>query len=129
MNIEITIDSSISFVKKQGIKIVTDFWGIRNVEDKWVSLNNMCCPLGAVLLEHQKIFLESQLFKGAQANIDLRDVRFNPAHSIINLFHVDIAWVNSFSHGLVDSKIRYYKYQSVRDLGYKYHQIYRANDI
>lgn len=123
------IDSSITLAKKQGIQIVTDFWGIRNVDNKWVSLNNLCCPLGAVLLEHQKVFLESELFRGTQPNIDLRDVRFQPALSIMNLFRVDMAWVNSFTHGLIDAKIRYYKYQSIRDLGYKYHQLYRVNDI
>jgi|SRR5579885_1511615 len=120
MDIESTIADSVEDAQRSGIIIVTDKWGIRNIEDKWVCLNNECCPLGAVLLKHNLTFPESHFLYNPPT--DLRNVRFNPAYSISKLFDVDPEWVQSFFHGLINAKICWYNNESARQLGLQYYE-------
>jgi hypothetical protein len=123
MNIESTIDEAIEEAQQSGIEIVCHIWGIQNINNQWKLNNNKCCPLGAVLLKHQTIFLAED-FLYVPKCIDLRDVRFNPTHSICELFKVSPEWVYAFFHGITNSKIGYYSDDAARRLGYKYHMIF-----
>lgn len=122
MNIEIMIDEAVEQAQQRGITIVHDKWGIRNIDNEWVCLDNYCCPLGTTLLKHQYIYREEQLFKGGQPNIDLRNVRFNPFHSLIALFKVEEDWFISFMAGISNSHVGYYSDFKAYDLGFKYYK-------
>ena len=122
MDIPQTIAEAVEEAEQQGLIIVTNRWGIRNINDKWVSLAGECCPLGAVLLKHNLTFPESHFLYAPPT--DLRNVRFNPAYSIIKLFDVELEWVQSFFHGLYNSKICYYSDETARQLGLQYLQKY-----
>jgi hypothetical protein len=114
MDIESTISEAVEEAQRNGIKIVTDKWGIRNIENKWTCLNGECCPLGAVLLKHNLTFPASDFPK------EMWTLPYNPSYSIIKLFEVDIEWIQSFFHGLFNSKICWYGNQKSRDLGLEY---------
>lgn len=120
MNIEETIDDAVGDAQQHGIEIVGHIWGIQNIENKWVLNKNQCCPLAAVLLKHQIIFLEDHFLYVPRA-IDLRDVRFNPTYSICEFFKVSPEWVCAFFHGINNSKIGYYSDEVAHALGYKYY--------
>jgi hypothetical protein len=122
MDIALTIAEAVDEAEQQGIIIVTDRWGIRNVEHKWICLASQCCPLGAVLLKHNLTFPESHFLYNPPT--DLRNVRFNPSYSIIKLFDVEPEWINSFFHCLFNSRVCYYGDQVARDLGLEYFQKY-----
>lgn len=122
MDIESTIADAVEDAQRSGIIIVTHKWGIRNIENKWVCLNNECCPLGAVLLKHNLTFPESHFL------VHLQNVRFNPAYSITQLFDVDLEWIHSFFHGLFNSKICWYGNDQARQLGLEYYQKFSSNN-
>ena len=121
MDIESTISDSVEDAQRSGIIIVTNKWGIRNIENKWVCLNNECCPLGAVLLKHNLTFPESHFLS------HLQNVRFNPAYSITQLFDVDLEWIHSFFHGLFNAKVCWYGNDVARQLGLQYYQKFGSN--
>jgi len=118
MEIAQTIADAVEEAEQQGLVIVNDRWGIRNIEHKWVCVGGVCCPLGAVLLKHNLTFPESHFLYNPPT--DLRNVRFNPSYSITQLFNVDLEWINSFFHGLMNSKIGYYSNLEAHKLGLIY---------
>lgn len=126
MDPESVIESSVEIAQQKGLSIVAHKWGIRLIEDKWVCRSGSCCPLGAVLLDHQLVFLKDDpsLFSGGTVGIDLRDVRFNPSFCIIELLKVDYTWLEAFYIGIQNLKLGYYSDRKAHDLGLKYYHKY-----
>lgn len=126
MNPESVIESSIVVAQQKGLKIIAHKWGIRLINEEWVCRSGYCCPLGATLLEHQLVIPHDHpsMFKGGQADTDLRDVRKNPSFCIIKLLEVDYEWLQAFYLGIQNMKLGYHCNPKAYDLGLKYHQKY-----
>lgn len=121
MNIPNIIEECVDKAYQNGFKIVNHIWGVHPVNDQWVSSNKMCCPLGAVLLKYNTLPPPDLFWKGAMPNSDLREIRYNPAYSIIHLFKVDFSWIKSFWYGILNQKIGYAVCDEAQQLGFKFY--------
>lgn len=121
--IENTIKSAIVQANRDGIKIVTNCWGIRNINGKWICTNGVCSPLAAVLLYNPNPLSEDQF------SIGYKSLFCQPHFALATIFKVNFGWLKSFTHGMINSEIGFFSNKEARDLGYKYYQIFVEKKI